>query len=57
MTEREFREVIRKVSAEVATWPLWKQNILKVSCQPMMTTPRTPIHLPEAEPTKNPGSN
>ena len=39
----KFRAHIKRVSAIVKSWPLWKQNILQNSMKPTVSVPRTPV--------------
>lgn len=39
-----FRKHLENASAIVATWPLWKQNILDISQSPTVKTPRKPVN-------------
>ena len=34
MTQEEFRKRLDEAAAEVETWPLWKQNIIRDSLNP-----------------------
>jgi hypothetical protein len=38
-----FQKHLEWASAEVKTWPLWKQNILGSSLKPQWDTPREPV--------------
>lgn len=43
-SDREsFLAHLEQASATVATWPEWKQNVLRDSDKPEVSTPRTPI--------------
>ncbi|MBX3417876.1 MAG: hypothetical protein KF851_09755 [Pirellulaceae bacterium] len=43
MTNRELQEQIERASEIVASWPVWKQNILIHSSQPRNSVPREPV--------------
>lgn len=43
MTLDEVREQMALASKLVATWPVWKQNILEQSGRPTVDVPRDPI--------------
>jgi hypothetical protein len=43
ISPEQFREHLKRAAAMVATWPAWKQNILKHSGEPMSETPREPV--------------
>ena len=39
-----FRRAMERASKIVASWPLWKQNILVDSGSPTVRVPRTPVN-------------
>jgi hypothetical protein len=43
MSQEEFKKQFEIASALVATWPVWKQNILEYSSKPTVSVPRTPV--------------
>jgi hypothetical protein len=43
MSQEEFREQYALASAQIATWPVWKQNILETYASPTVAVPRTPV--------------
>ena len=43
MSQEEFKKQFDIASALVATWPVWKQNILEYSSKPTVSVPRTPV--------------
>jgi hypothetical protein len=43
MSQEEFKKQFEIASALVATWPVWKQNILEYSSSPTVSVARTPV--------------
>lgn len=43
LEEQQFAASLAAATAEVETWPAWKQNILRDSGSPTVRTPRTPV--------------